>query len=97
MDAESEDLFLNGPAMDPPAGVDPNFINPSNLKIENLAVVTLCLVASTLVVAMRMWTKTRLVRKVVLDDCSFPPLGINPLEFLSLTFAGVCCLAQVRC
>lgn len=70
MESDAEvDLWLNGPAMEPPPGIEPNFVNPSDLKTENLIVVTLCLVASTLVVGMRMWTKTRLVRKVVLEDC----------------------------
>ena len=64
-----EELMLNGPAMEPPLGMEPNFVNPADLKTQGLILVVFCLVASTLVVSMRMWTKTRLVRKVVLEDC----------------------------
>ena len=65
--------LLNGPLMEPPPGMQSNFINPANLKTEGLILMTFCLIASTLVVCMRMWTKTRLIRKVVLEDCSSPP------------------------
>lgn len=82
MEAGSEELFWNAPAMEPPAGIDPDFVNPSNLKTETIVVVTLCLAASTLVVAMRMWAKICLVRKVVLDDCSSSPLGMNASNLL---------------
>jgi hypothetical protein len=78
METESEDLWLNGPAMDPPPGMNSNFVNPSDLKTETLILVTFCLAASTFVVAMRMWTKTRLINKVVLEDCSSTPLCLMP-------------------
>lgn len=78
METVSEELMLNGPAMEPPLGMQPNFVNPANLKTEGLILVVLSLVASTLVVSMRMWTKTRLVRKVVLEDCKPTPLCWSP-------------------
>lgn len=62
-------VHLNGPAMPAPPGMYSNFVNPSNLKTEGLVVVTFCLILSTLVVGMRMWTKSRVVRKIVLEDC----------------------------
>jgi hypothetical protein len=67
------EIQLEGPAMMPPPGVQPNFVNPTNMKTEGRILVVFCLIASTLVVSMRMWTKTRLVRKVVLEDCSSLP------------------------
>lgn len=60
---------LGGPAMPAPPGMHSNFVNPSNLRTEGLILQTICLILATLVVSMRMWTKTRLVRKVVLEDC----------------------------
>ena len=62
-------VHLNGPAMPAPSGMHSNFVNPSNLKTEGLVLVTFCLILSTLVVGMRMWTKSRVVRKIVLEDC----------------------------
>ena len=60
--------------MAPPPGMHSNFVNPSNLKVEGYILVTFCLTVSTLVVGMRMWTKARLLRRVVLEDCSSNPL-----------------------
>ena len=61
---------LSDPAMPPPPGMPSNFVNPSNLKTEGAILVGFCLTVSTLVVCMRIWTKTRLLRKVVLEDCN---------------------------
>lgn len=60
---------LSDPAMTAPLGIHSNFVNPSNLRTEGLILVTICLILSTLVVSMRMWTKSRVVRKMVLEDC----------------------------
>lgn len=70
---ESMKLLLNGPTMEPPPGRQSNFVNPADLKTEGLVLIVFCLIASMLVVSMRMWTKIRLVRKVVLEDCSSTP------------------------
>lgn len=86
---------MNGPAMEPPPGRQSNFVNPANLNTEGLVLIVSCLIASMLVVSMRMWTKIRLVRRVVLEDCSSTPYRWNPCISL-LTYSGVCCLAQVR-
>lgn len=61
--------LLNGPGMAPPPGIKPNFVNPPNLEKEFYIDLILCLTISVLVVGMRMWTKARLVRKVVIEDC----------------------------
>lgn len=67
MDLQS---LLEGPAAAPPLGVTPNFVNPTNTTIKNQVIFTLCLAISVLAVGMRMWTKTRLVCKLVLEDCN---------------------------
>jgi hypothetical protein len=74
----SMELVLNGSSVEPPPGIQPNFVNPANLETEGLILVIFCLIATTLVISMRMWTKTRLVRKMVLEDCSFIPLFCSP-------------------
>jgi hypothetical protein len=61
---------LDGPAMRAPPGEHHNFVNPSNMTITGRAVFSLCLIISVFAVGMRMWTKARLIRKVVLEDCN---------------------------
>lgn len=63
-------LHLSDPAMPAPPGMRSNFVNPNDLKTEGLILVIFCLTISTFVVSMRMWTKIRLLRKVVLEDCN---------------------------
>ncbi|MCJ1347166.1 hypothetical protein MMC31_005387, partial [Peltigera leucophlebia] len=60
--------LLNGPGMAPPPGIKPNFVNPPNLEKEFYIDLILCLTISVLVVGMRMWTKARVMRKVVIED-----------------------------
>lgn len=50
-----------------------NFVNPADLRDGGYAVVILCLTISMLAVGVRMWTKIRLVRKVLLEDCNSVP------------------------
>lgn len=83
-------LQLNDPAMTAPPGMHSNFVNPSDLKTEGLILMIFCLTASTLVVAMRMWTKCRLLHKMTVEDCS----STRPQYILILFtdfFRGVLC------
>lgn len=68
---------LDDPAMSAPPGMHHNFVNPSNIEIEYRTLMIFCLVISVLAVSMRMWTKARLLRKVVLEDCSSTLLYSN--------------------
>lgn len=87
-------LRLDDPVMTAPPGMHSNFVNPSNMKTEGLILVIFCLTASTLVVAMRTWTKCRVLHKMTVEDCiSTHPRYI--FESCSLTFSGVCCVALV--
>lgn len=65
------DDILNGPALAPPPGINPNFDNPENLAHPELAV--LQLIVATLVVAMRLYTKLGILRNMLAEDCE--PLG----------------------
>lgn len=59
--------FLDYPALAPPKGVTPNFDNPSNLAAPELAVLQLTL--ATLFVAMRLYTKRFVVKRILAEDC----------------------------
>lgn len=59
--------FLDSPALAPPDGVVPNFKNPPNLVSNGRVIVQLVLV--TLVVWMRLYTKLRVIRNRLMEDC----------------------------
>lgn len=61
--------FLDDPALPAPPGEHHNFVNPTNMAMASRFTFSLCLAVSVLAVGMRMWTKARLIRKVVLEDC----------------------------
>lgn len=61
------DAILDGPAMPPPPGVKPNFENPDNLSHPQLAWLQLSI--ATAVVAMRVYTKLGVMRKMLAEDC----------------------------
>ena len=62
---------------DPAAAAPPemyhHFLDPVDLRAEGYTAAGLCLTISVIAVAMRMWTKICLVRKVYLEDCNFTP------------------------
>lgn len=65
-----EEALLNAPAMAAPPGMHHNFVDPPNLQTIIHIVMIVCLSLSMLAVGMRMWTKTRVVRRVALEDCN---------------------------
>lgn len=73
-----------------------NYTNPADLRVEGYTAVVICLTTSVLAVAMPMWTKTRLIRKVFLEDCNFIPLPCEWSGTWWLTISGTCCLTLVR-
>lgn len=72
--------LLDGPAMAAPPGMHHNYVNPTNLNAQFYVAVIICLTVSVLAVCMRMWTKIRLVRKIVLEDCNPPSHCSNALK-----------------
>ncbi|KAH6637888.1 hypothetical protein C7974DRAFT_451058 [Boeremia exigua] len=66
MNKATLEKFLNAPALEPPPGVKPNFKNPDNLSHPELAVLQLTI--TTLVVWMRIFTKIRVLKRVLAED-----------------------------
>ena len=62
--------MLNGPALTPPSGVQPNFTNPPNMDRTVILVITLCTTFSTIAILLRLYTKLFVLRKVVFEDCT---------------------------
>jgi hypothetical protein len=67
--------LLDGPAMNPPPGVMPNFVDPPNLRREVILGLTIYMTTATLVVLMRLYTKLFLFRKIIFEDCISPYLA----------------------
>lgn len=63
------DAILNGPALAPPPGVKANFDNPDNLSHPELAVLQLSV--ATVVVGLRIYTKLRVLRRMLAEDCEY--------------------------
>ena len=61
--------LLDGPAAKPPSGVTSNLNTSSNLDGAFLAILTLCLLFATLCLILRMYTKSFIIRSIVLEDC----------------------------
>ena len=61
--------LLDGPALAAPSGAHHDFVNPPGMKVQAYVAVFICLSVSILVIGMRMWTKIRLIRQVMLEDC----------------------------
>ena len=67
---EQLETLLNGPALAPPPGVVPNFVDPPNLYRTGVAVQIVTLILSTFAVAMRLYTKARMMRQMAAADCT---------------------------
>ncbi|OTA88098.1 hypothetical protein M434DRAFT_53738, partial [Hypoxylon sp. CO27-5] len=52
-------------ALSPPPGVVPQLDNPPNRRAVAISVPTVCLVVSTLAIAMRLYTRIRIIRQVI--------------------------------
>ncbi|KAI0843734.1 hypothetical protein F5Y06DRAFT_10101 [Hypoxylon sp. FL0890] len=62
--------LLNGPALSPPTGVTPQLDNPPNCEAAAKAVPIICLLVSTLAMAMRLYTRSRIIRQMNITDYS---------------------------
>ncbi|KAB8297965.1 hypothetical protein EYC80_001742 [Monilinia laxa] len=60
--------LLQGPALNPPPGVTPNFDNPYTLLPAADAVKIVTTVLATLAIFIRIYTKWRIIRVVHLED-----------------------------
>jgi hypothetical protein len=60
---------LDMPALAPPPGVVPNFVDPPTNRTAIFGVFVTCLVIMTLAVAIRMYTKIFMLKKLAVEDC----------------------------
>ncbi|TVY17219.1 Satratoxin biosynthesis SC1 cluster protein 4 [Lachnellula arida] len=82
--------ILNGPALDPPKGVTPNFHSHDSLAIYILPTVLVGLSISTVFLILRIYTKYFIIRSVSLEDY------ITILAWVMLVGFGVPCWYCVR-
>ena len=64
-------MLLNGPAGKPPEGVTPNFADQANLETTTIDILTVGMALTTLAVAIRMYTKSFLIRSLTYEDCKY--------------------------
>ena len=57
------------PGLTPPPGVKPYFDSPYTLRPYNVLTVTICVSMTTILFLARMYTKVRILKSVVLEDC----------------------------
>ena len=57
------------PALMPPSGVRPDLQDPESLNPVIIGVSTLCLVLTTIMISVRVVTKSLTTREILLEDC----------------------------
>ena len=65
--------LLDGPAGTPPPGMKPNFVDPPSLFTPIIVTLALTLFISTSALAMRIYTKLRIIKAWHLEDCILAP------------------------
>jgi hypothetical protein len=81
--------ILNGPALQPPPGVQPNFINPENQNSLGLALIVMCAVVSTVMTGTRLYAKLIGQKRLGIEDCeSSCNLFNRPELIFERSFAG---------
>jgi hypothetical protein len=68
LDPELQQIILDGPALEPPKGVIPEFDNPSNKNDVAFAIITTSLVLSSAVMLTRVYSMAFVARKVHIED-----------------------------
>ena len=61
-----------GPALQPPLGVIPNFIDPENIQSTIIATLAVTLGAAIFFTAVRIYTKAFILNSIALEDCNSP-------------------------
>jgi hypothetical protein len=64
--------ILNGPALRPPPGVQPNFSTPENQNSLGLALIIMCAVVSTVMTGIRLYAKLTSQKRLGIEDCGSP-------------------------
>lgn len=68
---DQQEKILDGPSLEPPPGVIPNFDNPPSNNPLAHGVLTLCLVLAVFAALIRGYAKLFCARKVRIEDCMF--------------------------
>jgi len=66
-----QEAILNGPALEPPPGVTPNFDQPPNGNVPTLIVEGILISLSTIAVVLAVYTKLFFVKHIYLEDCKY--------------------------
>lgn len=66
---------LDGPALPPPEGVEPNFDNPPNESTLALGALFTCLSLATIFLLIRFYVRLFIVKKTHLGDCEYFTTG----------------------
>jgi hypothetical protein len=87
---------LEGPALRPPPGVQPNFIDPSNQNSLGYALIIICGIVSTVMTGTRLYAKFRSSRKLGIEDCrsSFEYVELE-LTWTRPPFSSAGCIRRV--
>jgi hypothetical protein len=67
--------ILDGPALQPPPGVQPNFIDPENRNNLGYALIIMCAVVSTAMTGIRLYAKLTSLKRLGIEDCESPYLS----------------------
>lgn len=57
------------PGLTPPPGVIPTFSSPFSMQPYNVLTIAACVTTTTILVAARMYTKVRIMKSTVWEDC----------------------------
>jgi hypothetical protein len=74
---EAQQAILDGPGMEPPEGVTPDFSKPENRPAVAIAVASVCITLVTLSVILRAYSRIIIVKKMRLEDCRSHIHGIQ--------------------
>lgn len=69
--------ILDGPAMEPPEGVTPDFSKPESRRVVAIAVSAVCLTLVVISSAIRLYSRLVIVKKMRLEDCRSHIHGIE--------------------
>ncbi|KAI1274055.1 hypothetical protein F5Y07DRAFT_374852 [Xylaria sp. FL0933] len=86
---EKQQEILNGPAVPPPDGVEPNFTNPQSQNTAPRVVLGFCLAVNTILVALRIYGRWIVLKKATIADYLIVPTYILFVAFVAILFVLV--------
>ena len=82
------------PALEPPAGVIPNFVNPESLTTVTVIVMTICISLATVGLGLRVTARFYIDRKLHWDDCGYLSVYDDTLGQMDLLTLVDACIAS---